>query len=60
MNIFVLISYILKKHMMPINVRSLQTSLKRRALKDGQCNEQYNKRNETTVVHSAMDRMQKM
>ena len=51
MNRFVLMSYILKKHMMPIYVRSLQTSLKRRKLKDGQYNEQYNKRHEKTAVH---------
>jgi hypothetical protein len=46
--------------MMPIHVRSLQTSLKRRKLKDGQYNEQYNKRNENTVVHMAMHNMHKL
>ena len=60
MNRFVLMSYILKKHMMPIYVRSLQTSLKRRKLKDGQYNEQYNKRHEKAVVHRTMHKMQKM
>ena len=51
MNIYILMSYILKKHMMPIHVRSLQTGLKRRKLKDEQYNEQYNKRHEKAVVH---------
>jgi hypothetical protein len=46
--------------MIPIHVRSLQTSLNRRKLKDGQYNEQYNKRHDKKVVHRTIHNMQKM
>jgi hypothetical protein len=51
MNIYFVMSYILKKHMMPIHVGSLQRRLKRRKIKDGRYNKHYNKRHEKSSSH---------